>query len=119
MSLTIKQIEDSLRHTGGFVSQTAKNLNVTASAIYDRIKRSERLQQVKLEVDEQYLDIAEMKLIKKIQKEDLGAICFYLKCKGKKRGYVEKQEVVNEFGNNSEQPINIYIELTDASKQND
>ena len=86
MPLTIKQIEDGLRATGGFISQAAKQLGVTQQAISKRIKESEHLQAVRKEVDDSYLDLAESKLIKKINKEDLGAICFYLKCKGKHRG---------------------------------
>lgn len=90
MALTIKQIEEALRANGGFVSKTAIALNVTQSNIYDRIKKSKELQKVKLEIDESFLDLAENQLIKKIKMKDLGAICFYLKCKGKGRGYVEK-----------------------------
>ena len=93
MALTIKQIEDGLRASGGFISQAAKKLGVTQQAISDRIRKSEQLQQARKEIDESYLDLAESKLVNKINKEDLGAICFYLKCKGKDRGYVERQEI--------------------------
>ena len=97
--LTIEQIENALRATGGFVSYAAKELNVTQSAISQRVKASPHLQKVQKEISEQYLDLAESKLLKKIKKqEDLGAICFYLKCKGKGRGYIERQEVTGAEG---------------------
>lgn len=93
MSLTVQQIEDALRKSGGFVSKAALGLHVTPSNIYARIKRSPRLQEVKKQIDESYLDVAEHRLIKEINSGNLGAICFYLKCKGKKRGYIERQQV--------------------------
>ena len=95
MALTIKQIEDALRATGGFISQAAKKLGVTQQAISKRIKESEKLQQIRVEIDESYLDLAESKLIKKINNDDNGSIFFYLKCKGKHRGYIERQENYN------------------------
>jgi hypothetical protein len=39
------------------------------------------------------LDLAESKLMSLVSKEDLGAICFYLKTQGKRRGYIERQEL--------------------------
>lgn len=103
MTLTEKQIENALRATGGFVSQTAKMLNVTHVAIYKRLERSTYLTQVREEIQDSQLDIAETRLIEKIDSGDLGAICFYLKCKGKGRGYVEKQTIV--INGDAEKPV--------------
>ena len=119
MSLTIKQIETALRSSGGFVSQTAKKLNVTSEAIYQRIWKSEYLKKVKNEIDESYLDLAESKLLKKINDEDLGALCFYLKCKGKGRGYVEKPVEKIELTTSADSaPAKISIEIVDARIKN-
>ena len=42
---------------------------------------------------EGFLDVAEDALGKKVEAGDITATIFYLKTKGKKRGYVEKQEI--------------------------
>ena len=90
MALSIKEIDKGLRATGGFTTYAAKKLGVTYQAIHARIKRSPYLQRTLLEIRESYLDLTEHALIQKIKSEDLGAICFFLKCKGKERGYTEK-----------------------------
>jgi predicted transcriptional regulator len=90
MAVTITQIEDALEATGGFVSYAAKKLGISQSALSHRIRKSERLQKKREEIQYALLDLTESKLITKIKNEDLGAICFYLKCLGKKRGYIEK-----------------------------
>ena len=41
---------------------------------------------------EQMLDFAENKLHKQIEKGNMTAIIFFLKCQGKERGYIERQE---------------------------
>lgn len=111
MALTIKQIEAALTATGGFVSQTAKKLGVKPNAIYERLRKSPYLKQVKAEIEESFLDLAESKLIKKMNDEDLGAICFYLKCKGKSRGYIEKQQM--ELSGDEKKPVQVKHSTTE------
>jgi len=98
---TLAQCEIALEKSGGFITRAAQMLNISTAALTRRIQRSKRLQDLKAQIDEKYLDLAESKLMAKINKEDLGAICFYLKCKGKGRGYIEKQQI--EF--NDKTPI--------------
>lgn len=83
------RIIEALEASGGFVSVAAKKLNCTVQAIYFRIRNSEKLRQVKEAIDESYLDLTESKLITLIKNENLGAICFFLKCKGRGRGWIE------------------------------
>ena len=40
-----------------------------------------------------HLDIAEDSLIKAVKGGEAWAVCFYLKCKGKARGYIERESV--------------------------
>ena len=116
MALSIKEIDDGLRVTGGFVTYTAKKLGVTYQAIYARIKKSPQLQRTINEINESYLDLTEHSLIKKIKAEDLGAICFYLKCKGKSRGYIEKQQLEHSQDPNNPIVQKIEVEFVKAKK---
>ena len=91
--ITQARIIEAFQKTGGLVTQTAKKLKVTRQAIYKRLKGSSKLRKAKLDAEEINLDIAETKLIANVKKGDNASIFFYLKCKGKSRGYVERQEI--------------------------
>jgi len=118
MALKIEQIEKALKANGGFISQAAKSLNVRYQTIWERIRRSSRLKQSYEEIRESYLDLAESKLLVKIREGDLGAICFFLKCQGKKRGYIERP-VGGDDGSYipKPQPVSVIIQVQDGSKQ--
>ncbi len=118
MALTVKQIERALRLNGGFISQAAKSLNVTYHAIYDRIQKCPKLRRSYEEIRESNLDLAESKLLDKVKKGDLGAICFFLKCQGKKRGYIERPVGGDDGGYITKpQPVSVIIQMQDGSKQ--
>ena len=82
-----------LERAGGFRTRVAKQLGVTVSAITHRIKRSKYLTEVCKTVDETILDLAEAQLVKAAQDREPWAITFILKCKGRKRGWIERQDV--------------------------
>jgi len=90
---TEDEIEEALRASGGFISRADRRLGKDHSAISKRIKKSERLQQALYEIREFQLDIAEDQLMKLISEGSLGAVCFYLKCLGQSRGYIEKKQI--------------------------
>jgi predicted transcriptional regulator len=95
---TEKQIEQALRKANGFQTQAGEILGISQQAISKRIKTSKRLQKVVEELNESNLDVAENELFKLVKGGNLGAICFLLKCKGKDRGYVERQEFTGAGG---------------------
>jgi len=111
--LTVDQIEQALRANGGWFTQAAKALGVSHQAVSKRVQQSERLQQVAEDVKAQYLDLAESKLMQKIKDGDLGAICFYLKCQGRHRGYVEKHKHEHTGENGAAIPQKMRIEFVD------
>ena len=116
--VTIEQLEQALKAHGGWQTQAAKALGISFQAVSKRVNQSERLQQVVAEVKAQYLDLAESRLMQKIKDGDLGAICFYLKCQGKERGYVEKQHIDNTSSDGSMSPPQ-RIEIVPAEFNND
>ena len=58
--------------------------------IYRRLKQSARLREVLDDQREEFLDIAEASLKRKVIEGDGWAVCFTLKTLGKARGYVER-----------------------------
>jgi hypothetical protein len=89
----VEVVEAALREAGGLRSQVARVLNCSVSTVTNYIDRYKRLQQVEREVVEEQLDFAEAQLIKNIKDGKEASLFFFLKCKGKQRGYVEKQIV--------------------------
>lgn len=104
---TIKQIAEALQLSGGFQTPAADMLGITQSAISRRIKSSAELKKIVAEIENQHLDRAESALMAKIGDKDLGAICFYLKCKGKNRGYIEKQIIDTNIKTQGRLQINV------------
>ena len=102
---TVEQVEKALRASGGFISSAAKKLNCNWSTINNYIKRYKQLQKVLEEISESSLDFSESKLLSQINEGNTTAIIFHLKCKGKKRGYVERTE--NEHSGPGGGPIMI------------
>lgn len=90
--ITEAQAEQALRAHYGNVSAAAKALGVKHPTLWNRLKRSERLQAAKAEAEEQTLDLAEDGLVSAVRDREAWAICFLLKTRGKRRGYIEKQE---------------------------
>lgn len=88
---SIEECAVALRKAGGFLTGAANLLGISPSSLCERIAKYPELKQIQDEIKESYLDMAETALLKKIKSGDLGAMCFYLKCQGKKRGYIEKE----------------------------
>ena len=87
-----KKIIEVLEKTGGLIKPAAKNMRISRQCLYDWIKASTELQAAVNDCRESSIDLAESKLIKKIEKGDVISIIFFLKTQGKSRGYVEKTE---------------------------
>ncbi len=71
------------------VSATCAALNISRQTFYDWKEKYPALKKALEEADEQILDWAETKLIEQVNDGNLSALIFFLKTKGKKRGYVE------------------------------
>lgn len=96
--LKIEQVAEALRNAGGIFTGAAQQLNCSPNTVANYVKDSPTLQSLLEELQEQHLDLAETKLIKMILDGDRTAVIFYLKTKGKGRGYSERTEVTGPNG---------------------
>ena len=95
---SISEIEFALRETRGLQYLAAQKLRCAASTVTNYVKQSAKLQKVIEEEEEKRLDIAEAQLMANITAGDNASVFFFLKTKGKKRGYTERQEISGPDG---------------------
>lgn len=67
--------------------------DISRVTYYNYFKDDPVFRQKAEDIQELQIDVAEAALLKKIKKEDTTAIIFYLKTKGKSRGYSERFEI--------------------------
>jgi len=66
------------------------------STVTNYISRHDELKEVEIQCVEDHLDIAESKLFQHIEDGNIPSLLFYLKCKGKGRGYIEREQGISE-----------------------
>jgi hypothetical protein len=95
---SVEQIEAALRASAGIRSAAAVKLGCSPTTIANYLERYPALREVEAEILDQNLDLAETKLLTAIRDGNLTAVIFYLKTKGKARGYTERAEVTGADG---------------------
>ena len=92
----LQALENSL----GVVTVACKQTDTPRSTYYKWLKEDEDFAQSVKEIENIALDFAESQLHSQIKDGSTSATIFYLKTKGKKRGYVEKSEIDLTSGDN-------------------
>lgn len=110
MGLTVKQLAAAIEKNGGNVTEAARALKITRWALQKRIAKNKELQQTVESARESMVDLAEGKLKEELGKNNTAIIIFTLKTLGKKRGYVERQEVTGADG--APLVVKGYVEVT-------
>jgi len=87
---------EALEKSLGVVTSACKNVGIARSTHYLWLDTDPEYKKSVDDISNVALDYAESKLHSQITKENPTAIIFYLKTKGKKRGYVERQEISHE-----------------------
>ncbi len=95
---TVAKVQEALRQSAGIRSGAAKLLGCAPNTIKNYIDRHPGLAEVEAEILDVNLDVAETKLQTAIREGNLTAIIFYLKCKGKERGYTERSQIEGPDG---------------------
>lgn len=88
----LKALESSL----GIVTSACKEVGIGRTQFYEWRKNDPSFDRAVSEIGEVSLDFAESQLLKQIKSGNTSATIFYLKTKGKQRGYVEGIMVNNE-----------------------
>ena len=110
--LTEAQIADALEKSAGIMSVAAERLGVDRSTICRRAQKSQRLRNVIDAATERTMDVAEAALLRAVQKGEAWAVCFFLKCKAKQRGYSERTEITGPAG----KPIEVNVPEDELDK---
>jgi hypothetical protein len=104
-----KRMIEALKSTLGIVTAAAAKTGISRNTHYTWLQEDA---EYKAEVDgiaDMAIDFAESSLQRQIQDGNTTATIFYLKTKGKDRGYVERQEVTGINGGG------ITIQIVDTS----
>ena len=88
-----RAILDALEKSLGVVTDACRSLDIHRSTFYKYCNEDEEFKKAVDEIQEVSLDFAESQLFKQMKKGSSASTIFYLKTKGKKRGYVERSEI--------------------------
>ena len=88
-----KELLIALEKSLGIVTNACKLVKITRQTFYNYYNEDKEFKQAVDQMNEVCLDYAETQLYKLIQEGNPAAIIFYMKTKGKTRGYIEKQEI--------------------------
>jgi len=88
-----KALISALEKTLGVVTDACEIVKINRVTYYRYYNDDEDFKRQVDSIQDIALDFAESKLNEQIDSGNITAIIFYLKTKGKKRGYIEKQEI--------------------------
>jgi hypothetical protein len=88
-----KAMLDALEKSLGVVTSACKTVGVGRTTHYLWMQEDKEYKAAVDELSDVAIDFAESQLHKQIKEGNSTATIFFLKTKGKKRGYVERQEV--------------------------
>lgn len=88
-----KEMLKALESCLGVVTSAAKRVGIDRNTHYLWMRNDEKYNEAVLSLQDVALDFAESSLMNQIKAGDTTATIFYLKTKGKRRGYIEKIEI--------------------------
>ena len=110
-----KSLLKALEQRLGVVTTACKKTDTPRSTFYKWLKEDEEFAKQVADIENVALDFAESQLHQQIGNGVPSSTMFYLKTKGKKRGYVERTEITGADGI----PTNFQIEIIDKTEDKD
>ena len=99
-NIPIEKIIQIYEKKGCNITATCTALGISRKTFYEWKEKKKKLAEGLEAAEESIIDFAESKLVEHINNDDVQALIFFLRTKGKKRGYVEKTETdvnINAF----------------------
>lgn len=90
---TAEQMIEVIQQAEGNLTDAARLLQCSRTTMHKYVNKYATVRQAYEEETEKAVDFAEGRLMKEIRKGNITAIIFFLKTKGKHRGYVERSEI--------------------------
>jgi hypothetical protein len=112
-TLLKKNMLVALEKNMGIVSISARQVGVHRATHYEWMKDDEHYRTAVQHLEGNQLDLAESVLLNQIREGNTTAVIFFLKTKGRVRGYVERTEITGVGEDNR-----IRIEIVDANPKN-
>jgi len=113
MKSTQKKFLEALLKNGGFIGQASKTAGIHRTThlhwLKTDVKYKLKFEEVYLEATEELLDEIECKLVEKAREGAQWAVTFFLKAKGRKRGYSFKEEPPSKKVAEDEKPPTIWV----------
>jgi hypothetical protein len=106
--ITKRAMLEALEKSLGVVTSACKATEISRETHYRWMREDEAYKEAAESIGDIALDFAESQLHKQIKDGNTAATIFYLKTKGKKRGYIERIE--NDHSINGDSIKNIIIE---------
>jgi hypothetical protein len=108
---TPDQVIDALAETAGIQRIAAQRLGCDRNTVTAYIQRFPEIREALTRIQEGTLDLAEATLIQAIRGGHVGATIYYLKTKGKRRGYTEKIEAELSIPNGGTVQVTVWSDL--------
>ena len=103
-----ESILEALEKSLGVVTVACKSADVPRSTYYKWLNEDEEFAKAVKDIENIALDFGESQLHKQIGDGNTSATIFFLKTKGKKRGYIERSELDLTSG---DEPIKINVNI--------
>lgn len=95
MAYSNKNIIDALEKTHGNISAAARSIGASRTTVHNRINKSDKVKEAYDSVNESNLDLAENELMELVRDGNFRAIKFYLRTKGRTRGYGDRMDITS------------------------
>ena len=93
-----KAMIEALEKTLGVVTKACEMVGIGRTQYYTWLKEDEEFAQQVQDIENVALDFAESSLHEQIKDKIPTSTIFYLKTKGRKRGYIETKDITNNGG---------------------